>query len=422
MAASNIAELDVLNENTVSESIAGLADWNTTRLIVTEKNCHALADTNKESPVTQKYIFFPEIVTALEGNVVFRWTYHSGSIRSFAAVPIYAYGELIGCVYMSEVDTKQGALILSLQATVFIITLVLEIAVIVYSLFFSGAHTKRLRKIMAMIRNVRNGDYTQKLLLNGHDELTLLSEEFNDLIQRLQVSEKKRNQFVSDASHELKTPLASIKLLSDSILQNDMPAETVREFVSDIGNEAERLNRLSQKLLTLSRIDDHAALSQDIIYAAPTIQRAIRMLQTTAEAKNIHIETELSQDRKIQISQDDLYQIVFNLIENGIKYNKAGGKLTVTLSQKETDAVICIEDNGVGIPEESLDHIFERFYRVDKARARSTGGSGLGLSIVRNMVKRNNGKIRISSQLDVGTTVKLIFPVYTDIAQEEAQP
>ena len=373
---------------------------------------------SEKTESTGSYTLFPEIAQSLLGYNVFSWNYNNGTMKSCAAVPIYSYGTLIGCAYMMEFDNEQGALIKSLQVNTLLITVILEVLVILYSVFFSATFTARLRKIMTSMRTIREGDYSQKVSLGGNDELTVLGNEFNILAERLNTSEQKRHQFVSDASHELKTPLASIKLLSDSILQNDMDQETVREFVADIGNEAERLNRMSQKLLSLTKIESQADGEYEIVHIAPTIEKVMRMLTAIAKESQITIQTNFSQDSPILIVEDDLYQIIFNLMENGIKYNTPGGKLTVDLYRVEDDAVVEFTDTGVGIPEDALTHIFERFYRVDKARSRKSGGSGLGLSIVRNLVERNRGEIHVESSVGKGTIFTLRFPVFD--TEEEA--
>lgn len=314
---------------------------------------------------------------------------------------------------MMEYDTDQGNLIRSLQNTILRITLILEFLVIVFSLAFSNTFSRRIRQIMASMRTIQQGDYTKKVSLGGHDELTFLGDEFNDLMERLRTSEQKRSRFVSDASHELKTPLASIKLLADSILQNDMDMDTVREFVGDIGNEADRLNRTTAKLLALTRVDGREQDAEcEIITMAPTVNRVVRMLSAIAKQNSITIETHLEQDCPILILEDDLYQIIFNLVENGIKYNVPGGTLSVSLLREADNAVLRVADTGMGIPQEALDHIFERFYRVDKARSRATGGSGLGLAIVRSIVQRSRGQIAVESQVGKGTTFTVRFPVF----------
>ena len=183
--------------------------------------------------------------------------------------------------------------------------------------------------------------------------MSILGREFNNLTDRLQISENKRRQFVSDASHELKTPLASIKLLSDSILQYDMDMETVKEFVGDIGNEADRLTRMTTKLLALTKgevSDDE--VDAEIILMAPTIERVAKMLSGTAKENNITIETDLEQDSHVLIQEDDLYQIAFNLAENGIKYNVPGGTLHISLHRQEDNAILRVKDTGMGISEE----------------------------------------------------------------------
>ena len=418
LAANAIADLEALNASTAQQAVADFESLNVSRLLITDSFGYGIYDSFKAEPTIDRYVLYPEILSALDGNNVFYWQFKDDIMRSAAAVPVYIQSMLIGCVYMTEFDQVQGALFATLQNNIFSITLGLEIIVILFSFVFSNAYSRRLRRIMTSIRIVREGDYTHKLTLGGHDELNALSNEFNDLISKLHISEMKRSRFVSDASHELKTPLASIKLLSDSILQNDMDIETIREFVADIGNEADRLNRMSQKLLTLSRVDDHPDQEYEITKIAPTIERVLRLLKYNAEEKQIQITCEYLHDNPIFILEDDLFQIIFNLVENAIKYNTTNGVLRILLTQKDDYAIIRISDTGVGIPEESLEHIFERFYRVDKARSRKSGGSGLGLSIVRNMVERNQGQIHVSSTLGEGTTFEITFPIVT-LAEDE---
>jgi signal transduction histidine kinase len=242
----------------------------------------------------------------------------------------------------------------------------------------------------------------------------VLGREFNDLTEKLRQSEEQRRQFVSDASHELKTPLASIKLLSDSILQNDMDVDTVREFVSDIGDEADRLTRMSEKLLSMTRFHPDEGSNCEITYFSSTLDRVVRMLSIAADMAEVELKIQIVTDSSILILEDDLYQIIFNLVENGIKYNVPGGSLTLRLTRKGENAVLTVADTGLGIPQESLGKIFDRFYRVDKARSRQTGGSGLGLAIVKEMVERNRGTITVTSSQEkpAGTVFKLVFPVF----------
>ena len=422
LAASEIASLEVLNQSTVAQAVSQIDSLKVSRLIVTDHTGVAIYDSSTDETAVGKIILFPEVVQALSGDGydVFNWSYQKGITRSHAAVPVVSYGKLTGCVYMMDHDETEGALIERLQMSILIITIVLEAVVIVISVFYSTAFSARMRKIMTSMQIIREGDYSHKVQMGGRDELTVLGEEFNDLTDRLQTSEAKRRQFVSDASHELKTPLASIKLLSDSIMQNEMDMFTVREFVGDIGREADRLTRMSEKLLSLSRIETQQDSDCEIVYLSPTVERAIRMLEALAFQNGISIMTEMVEDCPVLTIEDDLYQITFNLMENAIKYTPPGGVITLSLYRENDNAVLKISDTGVGIPEDAIGHIFERFYRVDKARSRKSGGSGLGLSIVRNIVERNGGTISVESTLGKGTTFTVIFPAFdTDEEVEE---
>ena len=409
LAADEISKLEVINASTVSDAVSQMGSLKVTRLIVTDQTGLIIHDSYQAG---SQYALLPEILQAMEGNDVFSCQYHDGAMQSRAATPIVSYKTTMGCVYMMEYDTEQGAMIQSLQTNVLRITLILEFVVILFTFAFANTFSRRLRQIMQSMHIIQQGDYTHKVKLGGHDELTFLGDEFNDLTERLQTSEQKRHRFVSDASHELKTPLASIKLLTDSILQNDMDMETVREFVGDIGNEADRLNRTTSKLLSLTKIDDRQIQDAEIIKMAPTVSRVVRMLSGIAKKNGITIETNLAQDSPVLILEDDLYQIAFNLVENGIKYNVPGGKLAVTLLREDDNALLQVRDTGMGIPKDALEHIFERFYRVDKSRSRASGGSGLGLAIVRTIVQRNRGDITVESELGKGTVFTVSFPVF----------
>ena len=411
-AASEIKALDIINRNTVEKAVSNMGSLRVERLLITDDKGVTIYDSSEGSNGVSSAILPDEVKQALNGNDVFTSRFDNGIMRSNAATPIMSYGTLLGCVYMTEYDVSQGALIGSLQNNILTITICLEIAIILFSLLISRAFSAKIDNLIASMHIIREGDYSKPVKIKGNDEISILGEEFNELRSRLEAMDATRRQFVSNASHELKTPLASIKLLSDSILQNDMDAETVREFVEDIGNEADRLNRMSQKLLSLSKADAKVIEPAQVICIDETAQRVVRMLTPLAQIRNIHIETSFADSCPILSNEDDLYQILFNLIENGIKYNKENGNLYIRLNRIENTAVLKIKDEGAGIPEESIPQIFDRFYRVDKARSRSTGGSGLGLSIVRDLIQKHHGRISVESAVGYGSVFTLYFPIF----------
>lgn len=418
MAASSFSGIDMLTRANVSEVMEQIGSMNATRIIITDQSGYVLYDSLKGTGQLGKLALLPEIVQALEGNDVFFSRYSGGILESRAAMPIMYYNLLIGSVYLMEYDTEQGSLIDSLQRNILTISVALEVIVLFFSLGFAKAFSRRMRQILESIHVIREGDYSKKVQVRGQDEVSLLGEEFNDLTDRLQESERIRRQFVADASHELKTPLASIKLLSDSILQNDMDMGTVREFVGDIGSEADRLTRMSQKLLSLNKMDAQIQENMEIADIGQTAARVARMLEPMAALERIELCNKTETGNFVLIMEDDLYQIIFNLVENAIKYNKPGGSVTLDLTRQEDDLILTVADTGVGIPADAVPHIFDRFYRVDKARSRKAGGSGLGLSIVHDMVIRNFGAISVSENPEGGSLFTVVFPAF-DVEEEE---
>ena len=409
LVSAAVGEQEVLNADTALAAIESLGNLKTARTVITDASGRTVYDS---AGITAEYCLFPEVYEALRGNDVITIDYLDGVMTSRAAAPILSYNSLTGCAYILEYDEYQGQLIHTLQQNVLTATVMLILVIVVFTAITAGTFTRRLRRIMASMRVIREGDYSHKVCLPGSDELSALGREFDDLTEKLRQSEEQRRQFISDASHELKTPLASIKLLSDSILQNEMDVDTVREFVADIGDEADRLTRMSEKLLSLTRFHPDEGSNCEITRFGPTIDRVVRMLQPMADMACVSLSTAIESDPSILILEDDLYQIIFNLAENGIKYNVPDGTLTIGLTRREDNAVLTVADTGMGIPADSLDKIFDRFYRVDKARSRQTGGSGLGLAIVRDMVERNRGSISVQSTLSAGTAFTLVFPVF----------
>ena len=412
MTASAFSGIDILNRSNVNSVMEKIGSLNTTRVMVTDQAGYVLYDSLEGNRQVGKLALLPEIVQALEGSDVFYSRYAGGVLESREAMPIMYYNLLIGSVYLMDYDTGAGGLIDSLQQNLLTISVGLELIVVFFSCGFARAFSRRMRQIFESVHVIREGDYSHKIKLRGRDELTLLGEEFNDLTDRLRESEKRRRQFVADASHELKTPLASIKLLADSILQNDMDRETVREFVGDIGSEADRLTRMSRKLLSLNKMDAEVREDMEIADIGETVAKVLRMLEPVAAVDRVTLENRTWSGGTILIMEDDLYQIVFNLVENAIKYNKPGGSVTVHLMRRAEELVLTVEDTGVGIPEDAIPHIFDRFYRVDKARSRQAGGSGLGLSIVHDMVGRNYGSIQAAARPEGGTRFTMVFPAF----------
>lgn len=410
--ASALAGPEGLNREGVGRVMEVLGDTGLSRVMVTDASGVVLYDTSAGSDSMGRYALFYEVAGALRGRDEFRSNYSLGAFHSRAAVPVTYRGMTLGAVYVDELDAEQGQLLIGIQQTLRTISLIIAGVSATLSLIFSQALTRRLGQLLGAIRIVREGEYSHRVKIRGGDELSRLAGEFNALTGRLQTTEEVRRRFVSDASHELKTPLASIRLLSDSILQNDhIDPETVQEFVGDIGDEAARLQRITEHLLTLTRLDADAPVEAEPVEVAGVAQRVEHMLEPLAKAVEVTLKLNVPEGLMVRITRDDLYQILFNLVENGIKYNLPGGRVELYAQDWEGKVVIMVEDTGVGIPEEDIDKVFDRFYRVDKARSRAAGGTGLGLSIVRDTARRHGGDVTVQRRSGEGTRFVVTFPL-----------
>ena len=406
-----VAGLEELTEVNVAQAMEAVEIDGVSRAVVTDENGLALYDTREVGSAAGYYVFYTELVQALRGYSAVYSVYEEGAFRSSAAQPVLYRNQIIGAVYVYDYDTQQASLLKDLQNNLMRISVGIAILVVCVSLAFSRGLTRRLDSLLTAIRGVREGAYNQRAVLSGHDEYTQIAGEFNDLVDRLQETENARRRFVSDASHELKTPLAAIRLLTDSILQNEnIDGATVREFVSDIGQEAERLSRITEDLLRLTRLDSGVAETPERVEISPVLERVVKMLRPVADEKDVSIVTACSDGAAAAATPGEIHQILYNLMENAVKYNRRGGFVRVSVDMGEETSTITVEDNGIGIPAEDLPRVFERFYRVDKARSRAAGGTGLGLSIVRDTVSRRGGVVRAEGAPGGGTRFIVTLP------------
>lgn len=411
--SSSLSALETLTEDSVEQVMDILDVTDVTRTIITDQAGLILYDTADENDAAGRYALLSEISVALDGYARFYCAYSSGVFISRAATPVVSGSDLIGAVYLYEYDDGQGQIIRGLQRTLMNISLLIGGAGILVIFLIATTLTRRIKRLSAAMGVVRTGDYAYRIQVRGRDEIAELSSEFNVLTGRLESTEELRRRFVSDASHELRTPLAAIRLLSDSITQSgNMDMKTMREFASDIGNEAERLQRITEKLMSLTKLDSGVAQAKrEPVNLQDVANRTLHLLAPLAATQNVTVQTDLTGGCIVMAPADDLYQIIFNLAENGIKYNVPGGEVLISLRRNRTHAILTVSDTGIGIPDGDMQHIFDRFYRVDKARSRASGGSGLGLAIVHDAVVANQGTIEVSRREEGGTCFTVTFPL-----------
>ena len=407
----SLSDLDHLTEENVAQAMAVVEETGMSRILVTDETGRVLYDTRETGSAVGEYAFYTEIVQALLGSDVFTSTYQNGAFRSRASSPVLYQSQVIGAVYAYEYDTEQAALLEGLQANLLRLSAVIGVAVLVLSVVLSRVLTRKIGQLLTAIRQVREGAYSHRAEIAGHDEIAQIGQEFNSLTDRLQTTENARRRFVSDASHELKTPLAAIRLLSDSILQTEhMDPATTREFVADIGAEAERLSRITEDLLRLTRLDSGVLEKPIEVEVFPVLEQVMRMMSLVAQEKQVELTYTAEPGCTVLATPDELHQVIYNLTDNAVKYTGAGGAVQVALSRREENVILTVADNGTGIPEEDLPRIFERFYRVDKARSRAAGGTGLGLSIVSDTVKRRGGTVEAANRPEGGSVFTVRWP------------
>ena len=418
---ASLSGLKQLDEENVSKALTSMRETGVSRILVTDTAGRILYDTREENGAVGLYAFYTEIVQALEGYDAFYCNYDSTAFLSRMASPVVYHNQIVGAVYTYEYDTKQADILKSFQSNLMKISILIALAVLGLSVLLSRILTAQITDLLSAIRKVREGAYSHRAAVKGSDEIGQIAAEFNSLTDRLQTTEDARRRFVSDASHELKTPLAGIRLLTDSILQTEgMDEETTKEFVTDIGREAERLSRITENLLRLTRLDSGVVQQPYPVAVGPVLERVERMLTMVAQEKGVTVSGAADEDAVALATDDDVHQILYNLMENAIKYSAAEGGFVRAEAHVDGDKVVLtVSDNGIGIPDEDLPHIFDRFYRVDKMRSREVGGTGLGLSIVKDTIENRGGTISAGHGANgVGT----VFTVHLPLAErgEEA--
>ena len=407
----SLAGLDKLNQENVAAAMAVVEETGLSRVLVTDGAGQVLYDTRETLGAVGKYTFYAEIVQALEGNDAFSCFYRDGAFRSRAASPVLYQNRIIGAVYAYEYDTEQAELLEGLQSNLMKLSGIIALGVVVLSFLLSRMLTRKIGALLTGIRRVREGAYEHRTHIPGRDEIAQIGEEFNSLTDRLQTTETMRRRFVSDASHELKTPLAAIRLLTDSMLQTEnMDPETVRDFVTDIGSEAERLSRITEDLLRLTRLDSGLLDKPETVEIAPVLEQVMRMMTLLAQEKGVELTYQTGEDCRVSATRGEVHQVIYNLTDNAVKYSGEHGKVDVDLRRDGNQVVLTVSDNGPGIPEEDLPRVFERFYRVDKARSRAAGGTGLGLSIVQDTVTRRGGTVSAANRPEGGAVFTVRWP------------
>jgi two-component system OmpR family sensor kinase len=332
----------------------------------------------------------------------------------YTAPILSAGGELTGAVVYSTMTQDVYRSLTQMQRQMAVWLLLVAAAVLILSLMVSRFFTRPIDELSQGISRMTQGDLTSRVTVRGKNEFAQLAEAFNMMCERLERLDQSRNQFVSNASHELKTPLSTMKILSETLLyQEGCDPEIQREFLTDINREIDRLSSIIGDLLTLVHLDDRGVtkLQPTLLSLEKLVQESARRLRPLAESRDIELELSIRDQIETMGDQRKLEQVFYNLIDNAVKYTPDGGKVRIEVARAGKKAVVRVSDTGIGIPKTDQIHVFDRFYRVDKARSRDTGGTGLGLAIVKQIVLLHEGGISVASEEDKGSTFTVELPI-----------
>ena len=413
------------SSDTINAELLQLSTLYDGRVIVIDQNFTAVKDTYGISE--GKTIISEEVILCFKGINSNHYDSHNHYIEITTPITLTAeVGDQAGIGKIAETENQTiGVMLISvstdnintniqvLDEKAQTLQLLMMILVIGLSWFASRILMKPFDKVTSAIGEVKDGFESEISDVPDYVETEHIIHAFNEVLKRMKVLDESRQEFVSNVSHELKTPLTSMKVLADSLnAQEDVPVELYQEFMLDIADEIDRENKIINDLLSLVKMDKTSSdLNVETVDINQMIEAILKRLKPIADQKDIDLIYESVREVTAEVDEVKLTLAISNLVENGIKYNKEHGYVKVRLDADHQFFTIDVEDNGIGIPQESIEHIFERFYRVDKSHSTKIGGTGLGLAITRNAILMHRGAIKVESKQESGTTFSVKIPL-----------
>lgn len=403
--------LDNPGNETLTGELTQLATLYDGRILIIDQNFHIMVDTYALE--TGRTMVAEEVIKCFKGQST---AHYVGGRFIEMTVPITGNGEdksVIGVILASASTDSLNVRFEELLNFTEIWLASGSICLLALAVFLSNWLVKPLRHMNKFIGDLVEGALDGDLDIHDCTETENISNTFNSLLAKLRLMEESRQEFVSNVSHELKTPLASMKVLADSLLvQEGAPVELYQEFMQDIAEEIDRENNIISDLLTLVKTDRKVTkLNVEVTNVNEFLEQILKRLRPIAEQGNIEMVFESNRNVSAEIDVTRLSLAFSNLVENAIKYNHENGWVRVSLDADHKFFYVKVSDSGMGIPEESLDYIFERFYRVDKSHSQEIGGTGLGLAITRSAVVAHRGAIRVQSEAGGGTIFTVRIPL-----------
>ena len=419
--ANQIATSDYLeNGGADSQELKAKVDMLTTiydgRVMVVDDEFKIITDTYNLDD--NKIIISKEVVKSFAGAETVNYDSENHYIELSIPItnPDDEKSAVIGAMVVSVSTDNIVLNLVYLSQIAIIIEVILAVVALFLGIFCTIKMLKPFNRLSSGIEDIKTGYSEYNLEINDCTETRKICEDINSMLSSMKVMDDSRQEFVSNVSHELKTPLTSMKVLADSInsMGDEAPKELYQEFMGDITNEIERETKIINDLLSLVKMDKSSAdLNIESVNINELIEQILKRLQPIAEKQQVEVVLESFRPVTAEVDEVKLSLAITNLVENAIKYNKNDGEgwVHVSLNADHQYFYLKVEDSGMGIPEESLEHIYERFYRVDKSHSREIGGTGLGLAITRNSILMHRGAIKVHSMLGEGTTFDVRVPL-----------
>lgn len=382
------------------------------RIMVINKEGIIISD-SYEQLVNSKTTDIDEVLDALKGEEA--WGKHITSDEKllYVAYPVSkGSGSITGAILVLHSISNVYSNIYEVQKRLIIISIFILLIGSLFSYFKAASMTEPIEKVINAIEAMSEGELEKTVDVKGNDEIARLCHAFNDMNRKINMIDVERRQFVADASHELKSPLASIKVLVQSLIAGGIDDKKISmEFLENIDNEIDRLTGIVNNLLELTKLEGSHGFNVEVFDISALCRDVVKKLTPIAKTKGLDLSLDV-QSVLVEGNRDNIFRAVYNIVENAIKYSRKNSLVNIWI-EKDDMVKINIKDNGIGIPEEDLPRIFQRFYRVDKTRDRKTGGSGLGLSIAYEIVKLHKGDIKVQSKVGEGSLFIITLPYKT---------
>lgn len=407
----------------INAELEQLSNLYSGRVLIINGNLKVVKDTYGISE--GRTIISEEVIKCLKGTTMSNYDEKNGFIEITTPIVETVSAQTATDKIPEGTELTRGVLLTSVSTDIirstldildhraFIIMIIMFVCILVIAMVLTQILIRPFDRISRAINEIKDDHIDEPISVPDYLETEHIVDAFNSLIRRMKIVDNSRQEFVANVSHELKTPITSMKVLADSLLdQQDVPVQLYREFLVDIAEEIDREDKTINDLLALVKMDKTAAkLNISVVNMNNLAEIILKRLRPIARKNDIEVNLVSAREVLAEVDEVKMSLILTNLVENAIKYNKEHGEVTVTLDADHQFFTVEVADTGIGIPEDAMLQIYERFYRVDKSHSREIGGTGLGLAITKSAIRLHRGTIRAESKLGEGTRFLVKMPL-----------